>query len=159
MHTASADNRPQVVKPIGRVDIVLTGPDGAVKDGRKKCNMVVATGLQYLASRLIGAAGSTALSHIAVGTGTTPAATGQTALATELARTAIGASSIVTTAVANDSVMFTATFSPGVATGPITETGMLDAATGGTLFSRTVFDVINKGASDTLTITWIVQFS
>ena len=157
MHTAINDNRPQVVTPIGRVDLVLTDASGNVKDARKRHNMVVTSGLQFLAARLLSAAAP--LSHIAVGTGTSPAAAGQTALATELGRTAVGASSLVTTAVTNDSVMYTATFGPGTATGPITETGMLDAATDGTLFSRTVFDVINKGSADTLTITWVVQFS
>jgi hypothetical protein len=36
----------------------------------------------------------------------------------------------------------------------ITEAGVLNNATGGTLYSRATFTAINKGASDTLQITW-----
>jgi hypothetical protein len=49
-----------------------------------------------------------------------------------------------------------ATFGAGVATGAITEAGVFNALTAGTMLCRTVFSVINKGALDTLVITWKV---
>ena len=44
-------------------------------------------------------------------------------------------------------------------TGAITEAGILNAASAGTLLCRTVFSVINKGASDSMTVTWTITIS
>jgi hypothetical protein len=49
-----------------------------------------------------------------------------------------------------------ATFPAGTGTGAITEAGILNAASAGILLCRTTFSVINKGAADTLGITWTV---
>jgi hypothetical protein len=49
-----------------------------------------------------------------------------------------------------------ATFGAGQSTGAVTEAGIFNDATAGTMLCRTVFDVINKGALDTLVITWKV---
>jgi hypothetical protein len=38
----------------------------------------------------------------------------------------------------------------------VTEAGLFSAVSAGTLLCRTVFSVINKGAADTLGITWTV---
>ena len=51
---------------------------------------------------------------------------------------------------------YVATFPAGTGTGAITEAGILNASSSGTLLCRTVFSVINKGAADTLGITWTV---
>jgi hypothetical protein len=48
----------------------------------------------------------------------------------------------------------TATFAAGIATGAITEAGVLNAPSAGTMLDRVVFAVINKGADDTLTATF-----
>ena len=87
------------------------------------------------------------MSYIAVGTGTTVAATGNTALVTEVLRKAATFSHTTGTKV----FQFEATFNAGEATGAITEAGVLNAATAGTMLDRVVFAVINKGADDTLT--------
>ena len=44
-------------------------------------------------------------------------------------------------------------------TGAITEAGILNAGSGGTLLCRTVFSVVNKASSDSMTITWTVTIS
>ena len=44
----------------------------------------------------------------------------------------------------------------GTGTGAVVEAGVLNASSGGTLLCRTVFAVVNKGAADTLKITWTV---
>ena len=87
------------------------------------------------------------MSHIGVGTGTTASATGNTALVTEIARKAATFSHTTGT----KTFQFEATFNAGEATGAITEAGVFNASTSGTLFDRVVFAVINKGADDTLT--------
>jgi hypothetical protein len=92
---------------------------------------------------------------IAIGTGTNAAAAGDTTLQTEVARSAFGSSSTV----ANVATM-TSTFAAGTGTGAITEAGVFSNATsGGTMMSRVVFSVINKGSLDSLSITWTITVS
>lgn len=142
------------IKATGLVSFVLTDENGNVKLQQEK-NLVVDSGLAYIASRMVGTA-KNVMSHMAVGTGTTAAADAQTALVTESARVALTSTTIVTTTVASDSVQYVATFNPGTATAAITEAGIFNAASAGDMLCRTKFDVINKGALDTLTITWKV---
>jgi hypothetical protein len=99
---------------------------------------------------------ATAMSHMAVGSGSVAAAAGNTALGSELGRVTLTSTTIVTTSVTNDAVQYVATFNAGTGTGAVTEAGILNAASAGTMLCRTVFAVINKGALDTLTITWKV---
>lgn len=140
------------VKASGLVSFVLTDENGNIKE-QQKHNLVVYTGLQYIVSRMKDAT-ATAMSHMAIGTGTTAAAGAQTALVTESARVALTSTTIVTTNVTNDSIQYVATFNPGTGTAAITEAGLFNAASAGTMLARTVFPVINKGALDTLSITW-----
>ena len=142
------------IRATGQVSFVLTDENGDVKQQDSK-NLVVDPGLAFIASRMIGTTAAV-MSHMAVGTGTTAAADAQTTLVTEAARVALTSSTIVTTTVSNDSVQYVATFGPGVATAAITEAGLFNAASVGTMLARTVFPVINKGALDTLTLTWKV---
>tara|TARA_R110000772_G_scaffold3256_3_gene11761 strand:+ start:3546 stop:4013 length:468 start_codon:yes stop_codon:yes gene_type:complete len=123
---------------------------GVQKDYIEVDNLVVTVGKNYIASRMKDAT-ATAMSHMAVGTGTTAAAVGNTTLETELARVAL-TSTTVTAAV----VSYVANFGAGTGTGAITEAGILNAGTAGTLLCRTVFAVVNKGAADAMSITWEV---
>lgn len=139
-------------KVTGDVVVEITGPDGAVKDRREIKNLVVTTGKTFIAARIVGT--PTAMSHMAIGAGTTAAAAGDTALGSELGRVAL-ASATSTGAV----VTYTATFPAGTGTGAVTEAGTLNASSGGTLLCRTVFSVVNKGADDAMSITWAITVS
>lgn len=141
------------IKTKGTLTLVLTDENGNVKQ-QDEHNLVVSTGLAYIASRMRDAS-ATAMSHMAVGSGSVAAAAGNTTL-TELGRVALTSTTIVTTSVANDAVQYVATFPAGTGTGAITEAGIFNASSAGTMLCRTVFAVINKGALDTLTITWKV---
>lgn len=145
------------IKPKGTLTLVLTDIYGNVREQREE-NLVVNAGLAFITSRLIDAS-STVMSHIAVGTGVTAAAVGNTTLVTESARVALTTATRVTTTATNDSVQYVATFGAGVATAALTEAGIFNAASAGTMLSRVTFSVINKGANDTLTITWKVTFA
>ena len=136
----------------GQVVFVLTDENGNVKQQDSK-NLVVNPGLAFIVSRVINTA-EAVMSHMAVGTGTAATAAAQTALVSESARVALTSSTIVTTTVTGDSVQYIAAFGPGVGTAAITEAGLFNAAAAGTMLARTVFPVINKGANDTLTLTW-----
>jgi hypothetical protein len=142
------------IKTKGTLTLVLTDENGNVKQ-QDEHNLVVSSGLAYIASRMKDAT-ATAMSHMAVGAGSTAAAAGNTALGSELGRVTLTSTTIVTTSVTNDAVQYVATFGAGTGTGAITEAGIFNNVTAGTMLCRTVFAVINKGALDTLTITWKV---
>ena len=116
-------------------------------------NLVVTTGKAYVASRMKDAT-ATAMSHMAVGTGSTAAAAGDTALGNESARVAL-----TSTTVSGADVVYVATFGAGTGTAALTEAAILNASSSGTMLCRTVFAVINKGASDSMTVTWTVTAS
>ena len=141
------------IKVKGHLSIVLVDEMGVVKDERDFDNLVVTAGKGYIASRMKDAT-ATAMSHMAIGTGTTAAAAGQTALVTEANRQAL-----TSTNVPGGQITYSSTFGNGQGTGALTEAAILNAATGGTMLCRTVFNVINKGANDTLAITWTVTVS
>lgn len=142
------------VKAKGVVHFVLTDEYGKVKEQHEQ-NLVVNSGLAHIVSRIIGTS-QNVMSHMAVGTGTTAAAAADTALQTESARVALTSTTAVTTTATNDAVQYVATFAPGTGTAALTEAGVFNDGTTGTMLCRTVFPVINKGALDTLTITWKV---
>ena len=141
------------IKATGRLSVVVTDQDGAVKDSREINNLVVTSGLGYIASRMKDAT-ATAMSHMAVGTGSVAAAAGDTALGTELDRNAV-----TSVTVTGADVEYVATWAAGDGTGAITEAGIFNDPTAGDMLARTVFSVVNKGAADVLTITWTITLS
>jgi hypothetical protein len=116
-------------------------------------NVVVTDGKGYVASRMKDAT-ATAMSHMAIGTDSTAAAASDSALGSESGRV-----SLTSTTVTDNEVEYVATFGAGTGTGAITEAGILNASSSGTLLCRTVFSVVNKGAADSMTITWTVTVS
>ena len=115
-------------------------------------NLVVTAGKNWVADRMNNA--NTVMTHMAVGTGTNAAAAGDTTLQTENDRNALTSTTVTANAVA-----YVATWAAGDATAALTEAGILDAASGGDLLARTVFSVVNKGAADSMTITWTITVS
>ena len=136
----------------GELKLTLTSPQGNVKYEVIVPNLVVTAGKNFIADRLKN--NTTVMSHMAIGTGSTAAAAGNTALGSEAGRVALTSSTVTDNAVA-----YVASFGAGTGTGAITEAGLLNASSSGTLLCRTVFSVINKGANDTLGITWTVTIS
>jgi len=134
-------------KMSGQVQIALNGVIVEEVD-----NLVVTAGKGYVADRMKN--NSTVMSHMAVGTGTTAAAAGQTALVTETGRVALAS-----TGISGAVVTYTATFPAGTGTGALTEAAVLNASSSGTMLCRTVFSAVNKGANDAMTITWTITAS
>jgi hypothetical protein len=143
-----------VVNPKGQLKIQVTGPNGIVKYEETVKNLVVTTGKEFIAARMSASGTPTAMTHMAVGTDNTAAAAGDTALGTEVGRV-----SLSTTTVTDNEVEYVATFGAGTGTGALVEAGILNDVTAGTLLCRTVFSVVNKGADDTLTITWTITIN
>jgi hypothetical protein len=138
------------IKMTGELRITVTNPEGNVTQEVVVPNLVVTVGKNFIASRMKDAT-ATAMTHMAIGSGTTAAAVGDTTLGTELGRVALTSTTVTANAVA-----YVATFPAGTGTGAVTEAGLFNASSAGTLLCRTVFSVINKGAADTLGITWTV---
>lgn len=134
----------------GTLGIVLTDQNGNLKQELNVTNLVVDTGLDYIASRMKDAT-ATAMTHMAIGSGTNDPAPGNTALQTSLGRVAL-----TSTTVTGNSVTYIASFAAGTGTGAVTEAGIFNAVSAGTMLCRTEFAVINKAAGDSMTITWTV---
>ena len=134
----------------GNLEVILLDETGNQKDYRKINNLVVAVGKETIASRMVG--NTTAImSHMAVGSSNTAAATSQTALGTELGRVALDSSTR-----ASNTITYVATVPAGTGTGSITEAGILNASSSGNMLCRTAFGVVTKAAGDTVIITWNV---
>ena len=139
----------------GRLDIVVTSEDGVVKQKESVDNLVVTSGKNFVASRMAGTS-SSVMSHMAIGTGSTAAAVGNTTLGSESARVAL-----TSTTVTDNDVVYVATFPANTpsSAAAITEAAIFNASSNGTMLCRTVFSVINKSQSYSLTVTWTVSAS
>lgn len=112
-------------------------------------NLVVTAGINWIIDRLKNT--PAIMSHLAVGTNTAAAAAGNTALGAELTRVALTSSTP-----SAGTITYIASLPAGTATGALTEAGLFNAPTGGTMMARTVFPVVNKGVNDAISITWAI---
>jgi hypothetical protein len=145
------------IKATGALHVVLRGPDGKIKDERNIKNLVVTTGKNFIAASMIKTTSDTpaAMTHMGLGSGTTAAAVGDTAL-----ESALGSRVSLSSATNADAVTtYVATFAAGTGTGAVTEAGIFNASTSGTMLCRSVFSVVNKGADDSMSITWAITVS
>lgn len=131
-------------------EAVLRGPDGKVKERRRIFNTVTTAGKNGIADQILAAPSLNKPTHMAVGTGTPSG----TALGVENDRNALTSKTR-----ANAVVTMVGDWAAGDASAALTEAGVFDAATTGNMWLSTTFAVINKGASDTLQITWTLTIS
>jgi len=129
--------------------------------------LVVNAGRAVVSARLYGT-GSAAFASIGMGTGTTAAAATDTALQTGV--TAAGAAdagvhvlptasvtaSSVTTTVTNDTAQWQGTVNI-TATIAVTESGLFNADTNGTMLAHQVFSAVNVVNGDSIQFTWKVK--
>ena len=142
------------LKMTGALTIVKTNAEGIIVDKRHIPNLVVTSGKNHIITRMIGTADGI-MSHMGVGTGAVTPAAGDTTLGT-----ALGSRVALTSATQSSNVVtYVASFAAGVATGAITEAGIFNALTDGTMLCRTTFPVVNKAAGDSIVITWVVTIS
>lgn len=140
---------------------------GFWSDRRLVANLVTSAGKAAIASRINGNGAEALFDKIGWGTGAVAAAAGDTALGAE--KDAAGGVSTthvvsaatvsrVTTTVTNDTAQMvgTATSSGTIA---ITESGVFNAASAGTLLARQVFTAVNVVSGDSIQFTWKIQAS
>ena len=141
------------LKLSGRVGIVLRDKDGNIIEEQTTENLVVNDGLNFICSRMEGTS-QNVMSHMAVGTDSTAVAAGDTTLGTELARVAL-----TSTTVSTNTIEYVASYSAGTGTGALVEAGIFNASSAGDMLCSVRFDVINKAAADSMTITWTITLT
>lgn len=130
--------------------------------GKRVPNKIVNAGLALLAGLANGSGSPTTPTYIAVGTGVVAVAATDTTLGTETATSGLSRAaatvSLVTTSVTNDTAQWLKSFT---VTGSVavTESGVLNASSSGTLLVRQTFSAINVVNGDTLQITWKIQMT
>lgn len=141
----------------GHVTVELFGPDGKLKSRTTGHNVITTVGKEFLASFLQSAAAAASTftcKYVAIGTDSTGETIANTTLGIETSRHT-GTVSYVSGGI----YRVIATFATGSGTGAIVEYGLLSSNTAGTLLGRHTSAAVNKGASDTLTVTYDVTFS
>lgn len=139
------------------VAMYLYGPDGELKEERHVHNLVVTAGKNWLATYLAGT-NTSAMVMLAIGTSVTAVTAADTALGNE-----VGTRIVATQFASSNIYQLTGTFPANnpsaVNTTPLTEAGILNAGTAGTLYAHSVFAAINKAPADTFQIIWQVTNS
>lgn len=145
-------NTKDFIKMKGRVDVKLIR-NGVVVQEIKHHNMIVHVGKQFIIQRIKD--GSVPpVRWMAIGTGTTSPTSADTALEVEVSRLGIA------TPVDNDTTLvFTGIFPAGNGEGDITEAGLFNADSAGTMLARTTFPVVPKGEFDDIAISWYISLS
>lgn len=113
---------------------------------RLEKNLVVSVGKAFIASRMASNT-DPVMTTMAVGTGSTAPAAGNTTLEASLVSVSLA---VAGGTPSGNTVLYTATFGPGIGTGALVEAGIF----GSVMLSRTTFTVINKGANDEMIINW-----
>jgi hypothetical protein len=136
----------------GRVNIKLLDIDGKVKLEREFDNLITDAGRAFVASRLNTT--TTVMTHLGIGTGTTAPLVTDTTLEAQLGSRGTTTRTAVTVNVTNDTLQHVATFPVGSNTGLITEAGLFNSSSTGTMLSRVVFAAVNKLETDAMVVTW-----
>lgn len=143
------------IKATGMVHLVKTNEHGNVVEERKIKNLVVTSGKNYIASKMVATTNTPAsMTHMGIGTNTATPDIGDTALTGQTTRAALSGSSV-----SGNAITYTATFTAGSGDGAITEAGIFNASTAGAMLCRTTFPVVTKAAGDTIAVTWVVTVS
>lgn len=123
----------------GEVEIIITKKNGDVFIN-KDHNIIVNGGLALIAKRLFSAVD--AATYLAIGSGTTAATATDIALESEFTGSGLerktGTPASATTTVADDSVLYDATWYP-TGSGTVSEVGIFNDAAAGTMVGRRVF--------------------
>lgn len=148
------------IKIKGVIDFKLTHKDGSVEEWTVN-NLITSAGKAQLAL-LAGDASATPFTYLAVGTSTTAASVGQTALVAEISTNGLSRAaatvSRVTTTVTNDTLQLVYTWSVS-GTSTVEEVGIFNASSVGTMLGRALTTSKAVVNGDSLSITYKVIFA
>ena len=141
----------------GHIKLDLYDENGELKDTREGKNTVTTLALAMMADLVAGTPAISKPTYMELGTGTGQGA-GDSTLATYIAdsRTILDSATQVAAV-----CTYICTFGAGVGTGAVTEAGLFNVITQNTtdLILYDDFTVINKGAGDSLVVTWTLTFA
>lgn len=139
----------------GAMTAVIHRADGT-HDVIHKDNAILNVGFDFIADAIGRSSGRPGvMNHIAIGSGTTAVEVTQAALVNELGRQ--GAT--YNHAPGTKTFSLEAEFPAGVATGALTEAGVVNAPSSGAFLDRVTFPVVNKGSDDRMTVTFVFTLS
>lgn len=129
----------------GTARTILTHDDGRVEVFEQH-NMIVNSGFNFIISSMINSGNNrpSPMGYIALGTGDTAAAATQTSLVNETYR----AAGTWQWSAGSKTFTITASWAKGAVLGTITEAGVFNSSSGGTMLDRLVFSTPFTGASD-----------
>ncbi len=139
----------------GRTHIELRDGDGNLKDERFLMNTITELCDAHVADQMSDS-GDSAIGYMAVGTGTGQGS-GDVGLATQNDINALTSTTQGSSGADND-VVYVGDWAAGDATAAITEAGIFLTSDNTSMMTVSSFSVINKGAIDTLKITWTLTF-
>ena len=128
---------------------VITHADGS-KEEITRHNLIVAGGFDFICAAMGSTVRPSNMAYIAVGEGKEDTSPEQTALLSEINRQKAEYEHSPGT----KTFTLRAKFTEGIGTGALTEAGVFNAASGGTMLDRVTFAVVNKGADDTFEATF-----
>jgi hypothetical protein len=155
-----------VIEVGGALSIVVTNTDGSIKQDLYIPNLVVTTGKNFIASRMVGTTPAV-MSHMGIGTDASAEVVANTTLGTELSVAGgfTGYSRAAVTGTASGNVVtYTANFPANNPSAPaggavLREAGIFNASTAGTMLCRTTYPIVTKLPADALSITWTITIS
>lgn len=140
----------------GKIKFKLTDKDGNVTE-KVIDNTFTSVGNIHVADQLAETPAEAAMGFMAIGSSDSAFTVGSTTLGDEIDRNALSAGYPEQRDPANDDeVVYKALWAAGDGTGAITEAGIFNSSSSGTMLCCSTFDVVNKGADDSLEITWQV---
>jgi hypothetical protein len=147
------------IKLKGALELVLKNLNGEVVETVRQNNVVVTTGRVWVLKQIASSLMTTnqSISYLAVGTSTTSPTTADTALGNEYARKQI--SSFITDGLTSTVPYWRAQvlFASNEANTTLSEAGLFNSSSGGTMLARATFGTINKTTSNTLEVNYYIS--
>jgi len=147
------------IKLRGHLELFLRDLKGNLVDKRSIHNVVVTNGRVFVLEQIASSEIDTdrAISHLAVGTDTTAAATSDTALGSETTRKAIGTFTTSNLTSNPPSWRAEVNFATNEGNTTLGEAGLFNSSAAGTLFNHAIFTTLDKTTSNTLTVRFTVS--
>ena len=154
-------NLQEALDPRGRLTVQKTDARNTLIETIHVHNSIVLSGRDLIA-KLFVKEPIEPVSHVAVGTGSTPVQAADDKLANEIFRKPIApvdpSQNITTTDANKRKVTITAELAFADANATLTEAGLFNAASNGVMYNRVVFPAINKTTDFKLTLIWEILF-
>ena len=144
----------------GHVTLVVSDPEGKIKEYRQMDNLVVNLGETCTGSRLFGdqaKCDGSLFNYIAIGTSTASELTSNTSLGAETLSRIQDTTNTLTNSTGPGATSQLGTTFTATTTAAIGESGLFDASSAGHMFARKLISpVVNVVSGDQLTVTWTV---